>query len=221
MRTCALLILLGLAACQAPIESPVDLGWPQAPYDERLPGLWYAVDDEEPASFRVAVLIAPRAGSQVLDVLVSYGESGGEEPVEDKDAWRRLGAYRATLWAESMLGRTIYLARRDPTLGYDYTKVRGEPGFILLTVAFDERGDLTLAGLSGQLVKQYGANYGVHLIEEAIEGDDTYRLLDADQNELRGLVQAVGPTLFGERWGPLHRAPDDALPFAVKGIAAP
>jgi hypothetical protein len=220
IRAAVLALAFVLAACQAPIESPVTIGGEAAAYDARLPGLWYAVEGTGPDAFRISVLIAPRAGTDRLDVLVGYAEPGSE-PAAAKDAWRRFGAFRATVWATRLLDRVVYVAERDPEVGHDYTTGRRKPGFILFTAAIDERGDLYLSGLSGDRIKKYGAGYGIHLIEEPIEGDDTYRLLDATENELRTLLVALGPALFSEVWGPLHRVADDGAPLEVKGLGGP
>lgn len=218
IRAVRALAVLLVAACQAPIESPVTIDGEAATYDPRLPGLWYAIDDAEPPSFRASVLIAPRAGTDMLDVLIGYAEPGSEAAAPE-DAWRRFGSFRATVRATRLLDRVVYVAERDPDTGFDYTPRGRRPGYILFTVAFDGSGALTLSGLSGERIKSYGAGYGVNLIAEPIEGDDTYRAIDATGNELRALLVAVGPTLFSERWGPLHRAPDAGAPFEVKGIA--
>jgi len=220
IRAAVLALAFALAACQAPIESPVTIGGEAAAFDPRLPGLWYAVDGTGPEAFRTSVLIAPRAGTDRLDVLTGYAEPGSE-PVATEDAWRRFGAFGATVRATRLLDRVVYVAERDPDVGHDYTTSRRKPGLILFTVAIDERGNLYLSGLSGDRIKKYGAGYGIHLIEESIEGDDTYRLLDATESELRTLLVALGPALFSEVWGPLHRVADDEAPLEVKGQSAP
>jgi len=211
----AALVLLALAACQAPVEGPAALGEPgEADFDPRLYGLWHAAFAEDDERVEIALLVAPRAGTPYADVVLSYADTGrapeGKAPEAD---WRRVGWFRAEAYAVKLDGRTYIVARRLPGSVFDYTPEGARAGYMLVRAAFDGKGDLMLEGIAGARAKQYAPAYGAHLGTFPIGGDDTFRWLDASRDELRQLVRSVGPdNLFAERWGPFRKAGDAHLP---------
>jgi hypothetical protein len=203
-----------LGACQAPIESSVTLGEPDAAaLDPRLVGAWVGGNEE----LRVTLLVNPRPESPVLDVLIAYGDPTSRAFAAEDD-WVRFGWFRATVEATTVDGAGYYAATRVGGTGFDYTPAGHEPGPILFRAEFDADGSLTLAGLSETAI----ADHGITIEKVAIAGEDTYRRVGASRGDLLALLRAIGPDrLFAERWGPLLRAPDAARPFTVEGPPEP
>jgi hypothetical protein len=207
-----------LSACQAPIESSVTLGEPDAAaLDPRLAGVWVGGNEE----LRVTLLVNPRPESPALDVLVAYGDPSSRAFAEEDD-WVGFGWFRARVEATKVDGVGYYAATRVGGTGFDYTPAEVEPGAILFRAEFDADGSLILAGLSETAIAAEGAAHGVTLEKHPIAGEDTYRRVATSRDELLALLRAIGPDrLFAERWGPLLRVPDAARPFTVEGLPEP
>ncbi|MGH6719369.1 MAG: hypothetical protein ACREER_08625 [Alphaproteobacteria bacterium] len=212
----AALALVLLAACQTPVEAPVGLEPGDAAFDPRLPGAWYGGDGE---GFAVTLLVAARAESQVLDVILAWSDGPSRATANGDPDPEHFAVIQAVVRPVALDGATYYEARRDADVGYDYTPAGMAPGVILLRPAFTPDGELVLEGLSGKVVAAEGAAYGVALVATSIGGEDTYRHLAASRESLVAMIRGVGPDrLFVERWGPLSKVGKITTPLTVEGI---
>ena len=195
-----LLVGLTLLACSGPPESRVALSEPgETPYDERLVGIWYAIDKKTDTIY---LHISPRKETAYLDVVGIFAGFGESDPVR----W-----IRATAHASKIDGRIYYNVQRVAGAGFDYTALGESPGFIVVRADVTGQDALSLNFMSwpdgDNLISDYPLRDFLkkgRVIGREVEGkykDEKvpYLMLDLSRPELVDLIREVTPErLFKE-----------------------
>ena len=195
-----LLVGLTLSACGGPPESRVALSEPgETPYDERLVGIWYAIDKNTDTFY---LHISPRKETAYLDVVGIFAGFGESDPVR----W-----IRATAHASKIDGRTYYNVQRVAGAGVDYTAPGEGPGFIVVRADVTGQDAFSLSFMSwpgdGNLISDYPLRDSIkkgRVRGREVEGkykDEKvpYLMLDLSRPELVELIREVTPErLFEE-----------------------
>ena len=194
-----LLVGLTLLACSGPPESRVALSEPgETPYDERLVGIWYAIDGQE----TIYLHISPRKETAYLDVVGIFAVFRESDPVR----W-----IRATAHASKIDGRTYYNVQRVAGAGVDYTAPGESPGFIVVRADVTGRDAISLNFMSwpdgDNLISDYPLRDFLkkgRVIGREVEGKYRdkkvpYLMLNLSRPELVDLIREVTPErLFKE-----------------------
>ena len=173
-RACRWLLSLAflISACEEPLQSRYPLSEPgQAPYDERLLGMWYAVADDELRP--ISLYILPAAEPHTLDVVVVGIDSDEGELL----CWIRFAAH-----ATEVAGATYFNIM--PIGGSDWSAEDSEPGHMFLRAELSDDGELTFSYMNESVLSRLSGEGRQH-------PSDANEVVDIRPPELIALVRDV------------------------------